>query len=136
MKLPAAAVGLIGSLVASQLSAQEAYTRVFSCEGPDAKMEIYVPDSALQDSTLKSGRPVLGFYALDLSDPDLNKGKALEVVLVRFAEQRRALMVNQFTRGLPVTAIPIDGGVVHFDNRFAHDAKCGPFDGVGYLVNP
>jgi hypothetical protein len=136
MKLFAAALGLMGSLLASQLAAQEAYSRVFACEGPDAKMEIYVPDSALRrDSTLKSGRPVLGFYALDLSDPDLNKGKALEVVLVRFAEHRRVLIVNQFTRGLPMTAIPIDGGVVNFDNRFASDDKCGPFDGIGYLVN-
>ena len=136
MKLPAAAVGLMGNLVVSQLSAQEAYTRVFSCEGPDAKMEVYVPYSALRDSLLKNGRAVLGLYALDLSDPDLNKGKDLEAVLVRFAKDRRAIIVNQFTRGLPVTAIPIDGGVVDFDPRFAHEAKCGPFDGVGYLVDP
>ena len=134
MKLLADALGLMGSLLASQLSAQETYSRVFACESPDAKMEIYVPDSALRrDSTLKSGRPVLGFYALDLSDA--GKGKPLEVVLVRFAEHRRVLIVNQFTRGLPMTAIPIDGGVVNFDNRFAYDAKCGPFDGIGYLVN-
>jgi hypothetical protein len=133
MKLPAATVALIGSLAASQLSAQEAYTRVFRCEGPDAKMEVYVPYSALQDSTLKRGRPVSGFYALDLSDPDLNKGKSLEVVLMRFARDRRAILVNQFTRGLPLTAIPIDGGVVNFDNRFGTGAECGPFDGIGYL---
>lgn len=134
MKLLAAAVGLIGILVASQLSAQEAYTRGFSCEGPEATMEIYVPYSALEDSTLKNGRTVLGFYALDLSK--LNKGKALEVILVRFAEDRRVLIVDQFTRGLPTTAVPIDGGVVDFDARFAHNAKCGPFEGLGYLANP
>jgi hypothetical protein len=134
MKLPAAAAGLFGILVASQLSAQEAYTRGFSCEGPDATMEIYVPYSALEDSTLKSGRTVLGFYALDLSK--LNKGKALEVILVRFAEERRVLIVEQFTRGLPAIAVPIDGGVVGFDARFAHNAKCGPFEGGGYLSNP
>jgi hypothetical protein len=135
MKLPAAALGLVGSLVASQVSAQDAYSRVFACEGPDAKMEVYVPDSALQDSLLKNGRAVLGFYALDLSDPDLNKGKSLEAVLVRFVADKRSIIVYQFTRGLPVTAIPLDGGVVHFDNRFAHDAKCSPSADVGYLGN-
>jgi hypothetical protein len=134
MRLPAGAVGLIGIFVASHLSAEEAYTRVFSCEGPEATMEIYVPFSALEDSLLKSGRRVLGFYTLDLSN--LNKGKALEVVLVRFAEDKRLLIVDQFTRGLPTTAVPIDGGVVDFDDRFAHDAKCGPFEGAGYLANP
>jgi hypothetical protein len=129
MKLSAAAVGLMASLIASQLSAQEAYTRVFLCNNDDAKMEIYVPESALRDSALKDGRPVLAWYALDLSDPDLNKGKSLEAVLVRYAQDRRALILYQFTRGLPLTAIPMAGGVVNFDNRFGHDAKCGPFEG-------
>jgi hypothetical protein len=129
MKLSAAAVGLMASLIASQLSAQEAYTRVFLCNNDDAKMEIYVPESALRDSALKDGRPVLAWYALDLSDPDLNKGKSLEAVLVRYAQDKRALILYQFTRGLPLTAIPMGGGVVNFDNRFGHDAKCGPFEG-------
>jgi hypothetical protein len=111
------------------LSAQEAYTRVFLCNNDEAKMEIYLPDSALRDSGLKDGRPVSGLYALDLSDPDLNKGKSLEAVLVRYAQDKRALILYQFTRGLPLTAIPMGGGVVNFDNRFGHDAKCGPFEG-------
>ena len=111
------------------MHAQEAYTRVFLCDNDDAKMEIYVPESALRDSALKDGRPVLAWYALDLSDPDLNKGKSLEAVLVRYAQDRRALLLYQFTRGLPLTAIPMAGGVVNFDNRFGNDAKCGPFEG-------
>ena len=119
----------MASLIASQLSAQEAYTRVFLCNNDEAKMEIYLPDSALRDSGLKDGRPVSGLYALDLSDPDLNKGKSLEAVLVRYAQDKRALILYQFTRGLPLTAIPMAGGVVNFDNRFGHDAKCGPFEG-------
>ena len=119
----------MASLIASQLSAQEAYTRVFLCNNDEAKMEIYLPDSALRDSGLKDGRPVSGLYALDLSDPDLNKGKSLEAVLVRYAQDKRALILYQFTRGLPLTAIPMGGGVVNFDNRFGHDAKCGPFEG-------
>jgi hypothetical protein len=129
MKLSAAAIGLMASLIGSQLHAQEAYTRVFLCNNDDAKMEIYVPESALRDSALKDGRPVLAWYALDLSDPDLNKGKSLEAVLVRYAEDRRALILYQFTRGVPLTAIPMGGGVVNFDNRFGNDAKCGPFEG-------
>jgi hypothetical protein len=129
MKLSVAAAGLMASLVASQLSAQEAYNRVFLCDGDGVKMEIYIPESASRDFALKDGRPVLAWYALDLSDPDLNKGKSLEAVLVRYAEDRRALILYQFSRGLPLTVIPMGGGVVNFDNRFGSDAKCGPFEG-------
>ena len=129
MKLSVAAVGLMASLIASQLSAQEAYRRVFLCNNDDAKMEIYLPESAVRDSGLKDGLPVLGLYALDLSDPDLNKGKSLEAVLVLYAKDRRALILYQFSRGLPLTAIPMGGGVVNFDNRFGSGAKCGPFEG-------
>ena len=74
---------------------------------------------------------MLAWYALDLSDPDLNKGKSLEAVLVRYAEDKRALILYQFTRGLPLTLIPMAGGVVNFDNRFGSDAKCGPYEGPG-----
>ncbi len=129
MKLSVAAAGLMASLIASQLSAQEAYNRVFLCDGDGVKMEIYIPESASRDFALKDGRPVLAWYALDLSDPDLNKGKSLEAVLVRYAEDRRALILYQFSRGLPLTVIPMAGGVVNFDNRFGSDAKCGPFEG-------
>jgi hypothetical protein len=129
MKLSVAAAGLMASLIASQLSAQEAYNRVFLCDGDGVKMEIYIPESASRDFALKDGRPVLAWYALDLSDPDLNKGKSLEAVLVRYAEDKRALILYQFSRGLPLTVIPMGGGVVNFDNRFGSDAKCGPFEG-------
>jgi len=129
MKLSVAAAGLMASLIASQLSAQEAYNRVFLCDGDGVKMEIYIPESASRDFALKGGRPVLAWYALDLSDPDLNKGKSLEAVLVRYAEDKRALILYQFSRGLPLTVIPMGGGVVNFDNRFGSDARCGPFEG-------
>jgi len=129
MKLSVAAAGLMASLIASQLSAQEAYNRVFLCDGDGVKMEIYIPESASRDFALKDGRPVLAWYALDLSDPDLEKGKSLEAVLVRYAEDKRALVLYQFSRGLPLTVIPMGGGVVNFDNRFGSDAKCGPFEG-------
>ena len=132
MKLSAAAIGLMASLIASQSSAQEAYNRVFLCDGDGVKMEIYIPESASRDFALKDGRPVLAWYALDLSDPDLNKGKSLEAVLVRYAQDKRALILYQFTRGLPLTVIPMGGGVVNFDNRFGSDAKCGPYEGHGW----
>jgi hypothetical protein len=92
MKLSVAAAGLMASLIASQLSAQEAYNRVFLCDGDGVKMEIYIPESASRDFALKDGRPVLAWYALDLSDPDPKKGKSLEAVLVRYAEDKRALV--------------------------------------------
>jgi hypothetical protein len=100
-----------------------------SVQNDGVKMEIYVPESASRDFALKDGLPVLGLYALDLSDPDLNKGKSLEAVLVRYAQDKRALIFYQFTRGLPLTVIAMGGGVVNFDNRFASGAKCGPYEG-------
>src|SRR5262245_37426044 len=69
MKLSAAAIGLMTSLIASPLSAQEAYNRVFLCDGDGVKMEIYIPESASRDFAL-DGRPVLAWYALDLSSAD------------------------------------------------------------------
>ena len=38
----------------------------------------------------------------------------------------KTVIVNQYTRGLPPTRIPVGGGTVDFDHRFATDAKCGP----------
>jgi len=39
----------------------------------------------------------------------------------------KTVIVNQYTRGLPPTRIPVGGGTVNFDHRFATNAKCGPF---------
>ena len=39
----------------------------------------------------------------------------------------KSVIVNQYTRGLPPTRIPVDGGTVDFDQRFGTQAKCGPF---------
>ena len=38
------------------------------------------------------------------------------------------MIVDQYTRKLPPTAIPVAGGTVDFDQRFAAGAKCGPFN--------
>jgi hypothetical protein len=68
-------------------------------------------------------QPVIGYYALDLSDA--NKGKPLEPVKVSMAADGKT--VNQYTRGLPPTRIPVHGGSVDFDRRFGTQAKCAPF---------
>ena len=60
MKLSVAAAGLMASLIASQLSAQEAYNRVFLCDGDGVKMEIYIPESVSRDFALKDGRCLPG----------------------------------------------------------------------------
>jgi hypothetical protein len=39
----------------------------------------------------------------------------------------KTVIVNQHTRGLPPTKIPVGGGTVDFDQRFGTGAKCGPF---------
>jgi hypothetical protein len=108
---------------------QEAYmVRMLTCEGPDAKMEVYIPQSvAFGTAPLASAlaRPVIGYYSLDLSAQ--NKGKPLEPVKVSMTADGKTVIVDQYTRGLPPTRIPSSGGTVDFDQRFGTQAKCGPF---------
>jgi len=99
----------------------EAMTRVFACENEDAKMEVYMPQSALERWP-NLDRPVVGAYALDLTAA--LKGKHLETVRLSVTPDKKALVVDQFTRKLPPTRIPVDGGTVNFDNRFGSAAKC------------
>jgi hypothetical protein len=108
---------------------QEAYmSRMLVCEGPDAKMEIYLPQSAVFDrdgGTRTINKSIIGYYALDLSEA--NKGKQLEPVRISLSPDKKTVIVEQYTRGLPPTRIPVAGGKVDFDNRFGTAAKCGPF---------
>jgi hypothetical protein len=108
---------------------QQAYLiRMLTCEGPDAKMEVYIPQSAVFGSAPLARaltQPVIGYYALDLSAA--NKGKSLEPVKVSITADGKMVIVSQYTRGLPPTRIPLGGGTVDFDQRFGTQAKCGPF---------
>jgi hypothetical protein len=70
-------------------------------------------------------KPVIGYYTLDLTP--INKGKPLEPVKISMTTDGKTVVVNQCTRGLPPTRIPIGGGTVDFDQRFGTGAKCGPF---------
>jgi hypothetical protein len=104
---------------------QDAYMiRMLSCKGTDANMEVYIPQSiALSGPAL--AQPVIGYYALDLSE--VGKGKPLEPVKVSMKADGKTVIVNQYTRKLPPTSIPVGGGTVDFDQRFGTGAKCGPF---------
>ena len=102
--------------------------RMLACEGQDAKMELYLPQSMVFGKTPLAealAHPTIGYYALDLSDA--NKGKPLEPVKVSMIQDGRTVIINQYTRGLPPTRIPAGGGTVDFDQRFGTKAKCGPF---------
>jgi len=70
-------------------------------------------------------KPVIGYYTLDLTP--INKGKPLEPVKDSMTTDGKTIIVDQYTRGLPPTRIPIGGGTVDFDQRFGTGAKCGPF---------
>ena len=70
-------------------------------------------------------KSIFGYYTLDLSGA--NNGKSLEPVKVSMTADGMTVIVNQYTRGLPPTRIPVDGGTVDFDQRFGTQAKCGPF---------
>lgn len=108
---------------------QEAYMiRMLTCTGPDAGMEVYIPESIALDArgmVQALQQPVIGYYTLDLTR--YNKGKPLEPVKVSMTADGKTVIVNQYTRGLPPTRIPIAGGTVDFDQRFGTGAKCGPF---------
>jgi hypothetical protein len=109
---------------------QEAYmVRVLACAGPDAKMEIYLPQSIIYGAGAKGSgltRPTIGYYALDLTEA--GKGKVLEPVRVSVSPDKQTAIVDQYTRKLPATRIPAGGGTVDFDQRFGTAAECGPFN--------
>ena len=65
-----------------------------------------------------------GFYALDLTS--VGKGKALEPVHLEISKDADGLLVDQYTRRLPVSLVPRGGGTVSFDNRFASEMMCSP----------
>jgi hypothetical protein len=91
-------------------------------------MEVYLPQSIVfgkKPLVEALAHPVIGYYTLDLTGA--NKGKPLEPVKVSMTADGKTVIVNQYTRGLPPTRIPVGGGTVDFDHRFATNAKCGPF---------
>ena len=93
-----------------------------------SELRVYLPQSIVfgkKPLAEALARPVIGYYTLDLSDA--NKGKSLEPVKVSMTADGKTVIVNQYTRGLPPTRIPVGGSTVDFDHRFATDAKCGPF---------
>jgi hypothetical protein len=100
--------------------------RMLVCEGDNAKMEVYLPQSVVYSPDgMRAGQTVTGYYTLDLFDA--NKGKPLEPVRVAMSADKKTVTVNQYTRKLPPTRIPVGGGTVDFDQRFGTGAKCGPF---------
>src|SRR4029079_16657939 len=105
----------------------EAYMiRMLACKGPDAKMEVYLPQSAVfgHNGGIRTiDDSVIGYYALDLTQE--NKGKPLEPVRISFSPDKKTVIVNQYTRGLPPTRIPAAGATVDFDHRLATGAKGG-----------
>jgi len=52
------------------------------------------------------------------------------------ATDGKTVTVEQYTRKLPATRIPVGGGTVDFDKRFAPQAKCGPFKAQYIVVSP
>lgn len=103
--------------------------RVLVCSGPDASMEVYVPQSLVTGSGVGKvdlSKPAIGGYTLDLSAS--GKGKVLEWVRVSLADGGETVVVDQFTRELPPTRIPVTGGTVDFDNRFGTEAQCAAFN--------
>jgi hypothetical protein len=106
--------------------------RVMKCVGAGGSMELYLPQSlvfkrdAPDLSNILSMPPTIGRYTLDLSGA--SKGKPLEPVRISISPDKKTLIVDQYTRGLPPTRIPVTGGTVDFDQRFGTRAKCGALD--------
>jgi hypothetical protein len=127
--LAAAMVLLTAPVRAADPGPDSYMVRVLACAGPDARMEIYLPQSIMDRGDAERDRlllrPVTGMYALDLTAA--NKGKVLEPVRVGLSADKKSLVITQYTRGLPPTMVPRAGATVDFDKRFATSAKCGPF---------
>jgi hypothetical protein len=120
--------GLAGPALAKDPGVDAYMIRMMSCTGPDATMEVYIPESIAWDVkgiVHDLQKPVIGYHTLDLTP--INKGKPLEPVKISMTTDGKTVIVNQYTRGLPPTRIPIGGGTVDFDQRFGTGAKCGPF---------
>jgi hypothetical protein len=104
------------------------FIRMLVCQAEGTPIELYLPQSigyGKKPLAQALAKPVIGYYAPDLSD--INKGKPLEPVRVSMTADGKTIIVNQYTRGLPPTRIPVEGGTVDFDHRFGEQAKCGPF---------
>ena len=116
-------------LVAGGVFLDVPMTRVFVCQGPDATMEVYIPQSVLAKRNIEKqglGGTVNGLYALDLTGA--GKGKLIEPVRLRSTKDNKSIMLEQFTRkGLKPAGIPMTGGTLDFDQRFGAKATCGPF---------
>lgn len=105
------------------------YARVLDCLGADedVRIELFLPNAVIyHDGKMDNPKkPVTGYYILDLEK--IGKGKSLEPVKVWRDDKAKVLVLKQDTRGMTPTRIPLDGGVVDFDNRFATGARCKPF---------
>jgi hypothetical protein len=116
-------------LGAGAASAEDgAFARVLQCKNDDARVELYLPSAIVYSGKdwRELQKPTTAYYALDLSEA--GKGKPLEPVRVTLTKDRKGLIVNQNTRGLPPTTVPFAGGKVSFDKRFAEDMECGPIE--------
>ncbi|WP_245302100.1 hypothetical protein [Bradyrhizobium sp. LTSP885] len=127
-------IGLAAALTLLSASAETAtlpddkawMIRMLACEGDGVRMEVYLPQSVVfADPGMRAGQTVAGYYTLDLTAA--NKGKGLEPARITMSADKKTVIVDQFTRGLPPTHIPVGGGTVDFDKRFGTGAKCGPF---------
>jgi hypothetical protein len=131
MKAAIAGVAMILWAAAGPAVAQEgSFRRVLECKNDGARVELYLPESIVSGlgiANVRLAQPARGYYALDLSDA--GKGKPLEPVRVSLTTDRKGVVVNQYTRKLPPTTVPVAGGKVSFDKRFAEDMVCKPFNG-------
>lgn len=114
--------------IAKDPSRETYMVRMLACKGSDASMEVYIPQSIAFNApalTQALARPVIGYFTLDLTQA--NKGKVLEPVKVSMSDDGKTVIIDQYTRKLPATRIPVTGGTVDFDQRFGTAAKCGAF---------
>lgn len=105
------------------------FSRQLVCISPgdDVTMELFLPNSVVfgKGTMDNPKKPVIGYYALNLEK--LGKGKPLEPVKVWKDAKNNVLVVDQYTRGLPLARVPLGGGVVDFDDRFGQGARCKPY---------
>ena len=118
------------ALAPTSSSAQEgAFARVLQCKNQDARVELYLPTAIAHAGD--------GWQALEKTTPGYLRARPLAVparasrwspCASLSTKDKRGVVVDQYTRGLPPSTVPLKGGKVSFDKRFAENMTCGPVE--------
>ncbi|MEI7606741.1 MAG: hypothetical protein WCJ64_05105 [Rhodospirillaceae bacterium] len=103
------------------------FDMLFRCEGSGAVIEIFAATVSAQsrvEEPFVGGRSAIihGFYAFDLTSA--GRGKSLSPVRLQTLPNGKAVIVTFADNRQDPVSIPVKGGIVTFDPKWAPDTKC------------